>query len=367
MKKLSTDFGFCDTSGSIPHIVKGMQREPTPTTLVSADPRLINLAQASAAAVGAPLSVVSDPASIGTVWRTPSPLLIGSDQIREIVARALPPRDHVYLVGQADSYEDLCRWSAPLGALVIQLPDGNKWLSRVIMGRAAGTDSGTVVALVSGSGGTGASTLCVGLALAAVRDSRSVALVDCDAMGGGIDLILGAENTPGWRWDKLRNAVGQIADITPMLPTVEGITVVSMERSDPVPIPGDALEAVVDCLARTHDLVLVDRGRGEAQPTGIRRTVVVTNQTVRGVAATRARAKTLDTSACGLVVRKPGSVSASDAAAAVDIPLICVLPSVADLAQLADRGIPPSPSGKWKKACGEVLAWCLGEQPKRGK
>jgi len=295
-------------------------------------------------------------------------VLIGSDQIREIAARALPPRDHVYLVGQADSYEDLCRWSAPLSALVIQLPDGNKWLSRVIMGRAAGSDSGTAVALISGSGGTGASTLCAGVALAAVRASRSVALVDCDAMGGGIDLILGAENAPGWRWDKLRNAVGQIADITPMLPKVEGITVVSMERTDPVPVPGDALEAVVDCLARTHDLVLVDRGRDTQQSAGaIRRTVVVTNQTVRGVAAARARAKTLDTSACGLVVRKPGSVSASDAATAVDIPLICVLPSVADLAQLADRGIPPSTGGKWKKACGEVLRWCLGEQPKRGK
>ena len=345
-----------------------MQREPTPTTLVSADPRLINLAQACAAAVGAPLSVVSEAQYIGTVWRAPAPVLIGSDQIREIAARALPPRDHVYLVGQADSYEDLCRWSAPLSALVIQLPDGNKWLSRVIMGRAAGSDSGTAVALISGSGGTGASTLCAGVALAAVRASRSVALVDCDAMGGGIDLILGAENAPGWRWDKLRNAVGQIADITPMLPKVEGITVVSMERTDPVPVPGDALEAVVDCLARTHDLVLVDRGRDTQQSAGaIRRTVVVTNQTVRGVAAARARAKTLDTSACGLVVRKPGSVSASDAATAVDIPLICVLPSVADLAQLADRGIPPSTGGKWKKACGEVLRWCLGEQPKRGK
>jgi len=345
-----------------------MQREPTPTTLISADSRLIHFAQASAAAVGAPLSVVSDPQAISTVWRAPSPVLIGSDQIHEVVTRALPRRDRVYLVGQADSYEDLCRWSAPLDALVIQLPDGNKWLSRVIMGRAAGSDSGTVAAVVSGAGGTGASTLCVCLALAAVRDAVSVALVDCDAMGGGIDLILGAENTPGWRWDKLRNAVGQIADITPMLPAAEGITMVSMERNDPVPVPGEALEAVIDCLARTHDLVLVDKGRDGQRPTGvIRRTVVVTNQTVRGVAATRARVKTLEESECGLVVRKPGSVSPHDAARAVDIPLISQLPTVADLAQMADRGIPPSLSGRWRKACGEVLSWCLGEQPRRRK
>ena len=345
-----------------------MQREPTPTTLVSADPRLVNLAQACAAAVGTPLSVTSDLRAISTVWRTPSPVLIGSDQIREVVARALPRRDHVYLVGQADAYEDLCRWSVPLGALVIQLPDGNKWLSQVIAGRATGSDSGTVVGLTSGAGGIGVSTLCVCLALAAVQDSKSVALVDCDAMGGGLDLLLGAENTPGWRWDKLRNAVGQIADITPMLPTAEGITVVSMERSDPVPVPDEALEAVVDCLTRTHDLVFVDLGRSEQRATGVvRRNVIVTNQTVRAVAATRERVKSLDSSQCGLAVRKPGSVSPNDAARAIDIPLICTLPTVADLTQLADRGIPPMLSGRWKKACHEVVRWCVGEQPKRGR
>ena len=350
-----------------PHIVIGMQREPTTTTLISADSRLINLAQASAAAVGAPLSVTSDFQSVGAVWRASSPVLIGSDQIHTVATRALPPRDHVYLVGQADSYEDLCRWSAPLGALVIQLPDGNKWLSRVILGRASGSDSGSVVALMSGAGGTGASTLCVCLALAAVQDSRSVALIDCDATGGGLDLILGAENAPGWRWDKLRNAVGQIADITPMLPVAEGITMVSMERTDPLPVPDEALEAVVDCLGRTHDLVLVDCGHEQQLSGAIRRTVVVTNQTVRAVAATRARVKSLDASECGLVVRKPGSVSPRDAAAAVDIPLISVLPIVSDLTQLADRGIPPTLSGRWKKACHEVLQWCMGEQPKRGR
>ena len=344
-----------------------MQREPTPTTLVSSDSRLINLAQACAAAVGAPLSVIQDATAISAAWRSTAPVLIGSDQIPAVVARTLPGRNHVYLVGQSDAYEDLCRWSAPLGALVIQLPDGNRWLSRVIMGRAAGSNSGTVVTLTSGAGGVGVSTLCVCLALAAVQDTRSVAVIDCDATGGGLDLLLGAENTPGWRWDKLRNAVGQIADITPMLPTAEGITMVSMERNDPLPIPGEALEAVIDCLARTHDLVVIDQGHGE-QPTGaVQRTVIVTNQTVRGVAATQARVKGLDTSECGLVVRKPGSVSPRDASVAVDIPLVCVLPTVTDLTQLADRGIPPTLGGRWKKACHEVLRWCVDEQPKRGR
>jgi len=349
-------------------MVLGMQREPTPTTLISADSRLIDFAQASAAAVGAPLSVVSDPYAIGVQWRSASAVLIGADHIHEIVSRALPSRDHVYLVGQADAYEDLCRWSVPLGACVIQLPDGNKWLSRVIMGHGVDPDCGIVVGVASGTGGAGGSTLCVSLALSAVKQAKSVAIVDCDAMGGGLDLILGAENTPGWRWDKLRNAVGQIADITPMLPCVEGITVVSMERTDPVPVPDEALEAVIDCLARTHDCVFVDQGRNGVGTSGaVRRTVVVANQTVRAVAATRVRVKSLNAADCGLVVRKPGSVNPHDIAQAVDVPLVAALPTVPDLTQMADRGIPPSLGGRWKKACGEVLQWCLGEQPKRGR
>ena len=368
MKKLSTDFIFYDTSGTIRHIVIGMQREPTSTTLISADPRLINLAQACAAAVGVPLSVTCDSRTISTVWRTPSAVLIGSDQIRPVVAQTLPRRDRVYLVGQGDSYEDLCRWSVPLGALVIQLPEGNKWLSRVITGRAAGSDLGTVVGITSGAGGMGVSTLSVCLALAAVQDAKTVALVDCDEMGGGLDLLLGAENTPGWRWDKLRNAMGQIADITSMLPTAEGITLVSMERTDPSPVPREALESVVDCLARTHDCVLVDQGRDGQRTSGVaQRSVIVTNQTVRAVAATRERVKVLDSSEAGLVVRKPGSVSPHDAARAIDIPLICALPTVSDLTQLSDRGIPPTLSGRWKRACHEVVQWCMGEQPKRGR
>ena len=347
-----------------------MQREQTPATLVSSDPRLVHLAQASAAAAGTSLSVTADPQDLRALWRASSAVLIGADQIDRVVTWALPHRDQVYLVGHEDSYGDLCRWSVPLGACVIQLPDGGKWLSRVIAGHASGSDSGVVVAVRPGAGGAGASTLCAGLAVLAARTSVSVALVDCDALGGGLDLLLGAENTPGWRWDKLRNAVGQIADITPVLPHVEGVTVVSMERTDPSPVPDEALAAVVDCLARTHDLVLVDVGRGSTERTGVvRRTVVVSTLTVRGIAATRAGVASMEESECGLVARKPGSVSPGDAARAVDVPLVGVLPVMPDLTRLADRGVPPPLTGGWKKACSQVLGWCMGDPlgPRRGR
>ena len=336
-----------------------MQRSPA--TLVSADTHLIHLAQAAAAASSACLEVVSEVDELRHLWRTSSAVLIGSDLIGDVVGWALPRREQVFLVGETESWEILSRWSVPLGASVIQLPDGAKWLSTVIAGRAGGLTSGTVVALRGGAGGVGTSTLAVGLAVEATRRSLSVALVDCDPQGGGLDLLVGAENTPGWRWDKLRNAVGQIADISPMLPKVEGFTLVSMERASPGPVPDAALEAVVDCLARTHDLVLMDLPRIAQPLSGIQRSVVVSAQTVRAIAATRVVVESMDSPESALVVRKGGSVGERDAAHAVNLPLIAVLPHVADLPRLADRGIAPLVGGAWKRACGRVLEWCLGE------
>lgn len=345
-----------------------MQREQTPTTLVSTDPGLIHLARASAAAISAPLSVTAEADDLRVLWRASSAILIGADQVDQILTWALPHREQVYLVGQADSYQSLCRWSMPLGAAVILLPEGSKWLTRVIAGHAWGAQSGMAVAIRGGVGGVGASTLCASLAVMAAQNSMSVALVDCDPHGGGIDLLLGAENAAGWRWDKLRNAVGQIADITSMLPRAEGITMVSMERASPAPIPQQALEAVTDCLGRSHDLVLLDIGRGAPECAGVaRRSVLVTSQTVRAIAAARVAVKEADSGECGLVIRKPGSVSAADAARAVELPLITALPTVPELARQADRGVAPWVTGGWKKACDRILQWCLGDPMTKGK
>lgn len=63
-----------------------------------------------------------------------------------------------------------------------------------------------VIAVVSACGGAGASVLAALLAALAKRsfgDVRSY-LVDCDAFGGGVDVLLGSEGTPGPRWGEVR-------------------------------------------------------------------------------------------------------------------------------------------------------------------
>src|SRR5579875_2141374 len=67
-------------------------------------------------------------------------------------------------------------------------------------------DVAGVVAVLGGSGGVGASTFAAALATAAGR----AVLVDCDPLGGGIDVLLGVEAVPGARWSGLRVNGGRL-------------------------------------------------------------------------------------------------------------------------------------------------------------
>lgn len=53
---------------------------------------------------------------------------------------------------------------------------------------------GMVTVITSGKGGTGKSTVSVGLAAALVRRGNRVLLIDCDAGMRGIDLMLGVNS-----------------------------------------------------------------------------------------------------------------------------------------------------------------------------
>ena len=64
----------------------------------------------------------------------------------------------------------------------------------------AGRRRGAAVAVVGGCGGAGASVLAAALAVTAVRHGGRALLVDCDPLGGGLDLVLGAEHVAGLRW-----------------------------------------------------------------------------------------------------------------------------------------------------------------------
>jgi len=343
--------------------------------LVTDDRELTQLVQAAAATRGQTVTRVAQPSEVRSRWRDAHTVFVGAD-LAEIVARlALPPREGVHLVGPAGTEEQLVHWSMPLRADVVALPVGSRWLDQALSG--ASSARGPVVAVVGGTGGVGATTLAAGLALA-IRKRRPAALVDVDAPAGGIDLVVGAEARGGWRWDTLRSASGQLADLAGQLPTADGVAVVAASRTDRREPPPEAVRAVLDGLARTGAVVVADLGRRDspAREEAIRqagRIVVVTGQSVRSVASAAALLTELTDRRLDLVVRtgRAGAIAPPVVAEALGLPLLGTVPDTPALVRLADRGIPPGRAAgrRWFAACSRLGAALAGAErrPRAGR
>jgi secretion/DNA translocation related CpaE-like protein len=290
--------------------------------------------------------VIVEPERLAGPWRTAATVIVADDQAEKVAARALPHREDVFLVGQRP--ELLSTWSAPLAARVIPLPEGAAWLGAVL-GEGSSRTRAPVVAVLGGSGGVGASTLAAALAqLSAARAASGAALVDADSLGGGIDLLLGAERVQGWRWPRLNSASGQLGDLRSYLPVVDQVSVVSMARGAELDLATEPLAAIVASLRAWHSLVVIDPGRAggvgarEALRLSTRQLVVVA-ATVRGVAAARELLASADLERAELVVRRSrGGLSSSLVSEALARPVVAELPHEPGLVAAAERGEPPA-------------------------
>lgn len=121
-------------------------------------------------------------------------------------------------------------------------------------------NSGQWTLIIGASGGVGASTTAAVLAAAAARQGQPVCLVDGHFGGGGIDVLLGAEQTPGLRWPDFQLAQGHI-DMPAVLPSMvqwEGVSVLSALRSASAEIAPGAVHAVLDSLAAASITTILD-------------------------------------------------------------------------------------------------------------
>jgi ATP-binding protein involved in chromosome partitioning len=96
-----------------------------------------------------------------------------------------------------------------------------KVTARVMEGRAISMDElipdvKNIIAVASGKGGVGKTTIAVNLALALAKSGAEVGLLDADIYGPSVPLMLGAEESP----QVLKNKIQP--------PNVEGIKVISM-------------------------------------------------------------------------------------------------------------------------------------------
>ncbi len=260
-----------------------------------------------------------------------------------------------------------------LGAeTVAVLPDAEAWLATRIGRAVRSVGRAPVVAVVGGCGGAGATTLATALALTAARRDLAVTLLDLDPLGGGVDLVFGAEGAGGLRWQDLRNAPGRLPPgaVRSTAPSVCGVSLLTWDRSDRTSVPARAVEAALDSAAEDGDLVVADLPRHVDDAARVvlaaaRRVFVVVPADVRAAAAAVRVAAGLDAVAADLavVVRgpAPSGLSAEAVADALGLPLAGHLKPEQGLAAALDRGdVPPlRPRGPLATLSARLLAAVL--------
>ncbi|HEX3005353.1 MAG TPA: septum site-determining protein Ssd [Angustibacter sp.] len=180
---------------------------------------------------------------------------------RELVLVALDLDDGVRSWGgEARLWQDAVAAGAEQVAL---LPQATEWLLARLARAAEPTAAARVIGVVGGCGGAGASVLAAALAVVAAGRGRRTLLVDADALGGGIDLLVGLDDVAGLRWADLATARGRLPGVNlhASLPRAGAMAVLGWGRGEPVDLRPAAVDAVLDAGRRAHDLVVVDLPR----------------------------------------------------------------------------------------------------------
>jgi secretion/DNA translocation related CpaE-like protein len=214
------------------------------------------------AAAGGLLRVVADVSEAAPYWDSAAAVLVGSD-IRELPPRRRAPAVLVGLSGEGDS---LWHLAAAIGAQrVAVLPDAAAWLAEYLSRSRSPEAGGLVLGVTGGCGGAGATTAAIWIAQAAAGLGARVLLVDADPWGGGLELALAAEESPGLRWPDLADASGSIdpGQLADALPVAGGFSFLSWpgSRERPPAVDAATVGGVLDAARRGYELVVVDIGR----------------------------------------------------------------------------------------------------------
>lgn len=331
-----------------------------------------------AAAAGRHINHVADEVPISRkAWLSAAAVIVDGRSAGWEAVRALPRRSDVFMVsggssGDAPPDADVLTGAIAIGAQrVFVLPgqaDGLVGaLSRLEDGTGALSPRGPVAAVIGGRGGAGASLFASAVALSA----KGSLLVDLDAHGGGIDLVVGSESATGLRWPDVALQDGRISwsAVRAALPRHRGISVLSGSRQGH-DIAVGAVDAVLEAGRVGGATVVCDLPR---HLSGAARSaldiadlvVVVATCDVRSCAATAALVPTLTSvnPNVGLVVRgpAPGGLRPGEVAEIVGVPLLAAMrpePMIAE--KLECGGLRFRPRSPLAVAARHVLAVLAG-------
>jgi secretion/DNA translocation related CpaE-like protein len=338
-----------------------------PLLLVTRDHLVRDAVLRLAALAGTPVHLEAPGAGARAAWRSAGVVVLGPDGATD---SGLPRRDGVIVVTVIPP--DAVTWqrAVAVGAeAVLVLPDGEPRLLELLAAAAEPARTrGAVVGVIGGCGGAGASTMSAALAMTAARD-RSAMLIDADPVGGGLDVLLGAERVTGARWPDLVDTRGRLpaSALLDAVPHVDRLAVLSWDRGEPVSLPAAAAASVLDAAARAVATVVVDLPRHldaatEVLLAGCDEVLLVVPATVRATAAAARVAVRVGAvvPASGLVVREAGNprLEPRDVAAALGLRLRATLSQDPGVAAAAQQGRPPlsRPRGPLHDCCRSVLA-----------
>lgn len=320
------------------------------SVLVSADPNIVNIVTASAAAAGIELEITSEPEVIRKLWRDASTVFVGLDCAQLVAAMGLLSKRVIHLVGE--NLTELALWSAQLAAAVIRLPDTQGALIHALQHNGS-TGEATTVWVTGATGGLGCSTFTLTLAALAVKEAPA-AVMELDPLGGA-DLICGAEQLPGWRWPQLGAASGQLDELTGRVPQVAGIDLVAVGREYYYPNP-EAIRAVAGSFRRSHNMLLLDGGP-QRPPISDLRVLLVVGADVRSVAAARSFGSQLELSDAELVVRVGAgrNIDPQLVAETLRLPLLGVIPQENKIPRLLEAGRLATQKSRYQRCLQQIL------------
>lgn len=337
--------------------------------IATADEQLLDDGLRWCAAMGVVPDLAVDLTAVRRGWRRASVVIVGHDLAGELARAALPRREHVLIV--AEEPDNWWSVAVTLGAAAVCGVHEDDRIIDVLAAALDGRDEACVVSVVAGCGGAGASTLTIALGIAAHRRRLRPLVVDADPLGGGLELVLGAERAEGLRWADFDATRGRVeaASLADVLPCHRGVSSLSW-GSGARGLP-DAVPAVMDAATRGFDLVAVDvpRHLDAAGAELVGRsvlTLVLVPEEIGAVAASRRVLAGLQrcAPAIGLVsVGRRSGIGATAVSEALEMPVLARIRPDRDLPAAIDRGQGPGGSRRLGRAAGAVLDALGLEQP----
>ena len=327
-----------------------------------------------AAAAGVVPDLATDAAAALRGWARAPVVVVGAELVPELARLAPTRRDRVYVVAPGAPDGDLFRLALAVGAeSVTALPGSEAWMVDTLTDLGeAGRPQGLVVGVVGGSGGAGATTLACALGQVAAT-AGPAAVIDCDALGPGVDRVLGVEGLDGSRWEGLCQTSGRLSAraLREALPQRNHLGALSWTAGSTASLQPFAVREAVAAARRGHDTVVLDlprAGDGVVEELVARcdLLLMVVVPTLAGVAsAARLGARHRGHADLGLVLRGHG-VHEREVVRVTQLPVAATMPDQRGLAEAIDLGLGPVRSlrGPLGRTCSLLLDGARAMRPR---